>query len=202
MERLSEKLADRLVLHEIVEECDRDFYRYAVESLLLDVVNIAVMTLLAVGLGIVPESCVFLAFFHPLRTNCGGVHLKKWYTCCAASCILVCLIALSADYITIGWTVLPFSAAVCQFCIRKMAPCVHENHPLDPEARKRCREKAGRNGILVWGIVLVLKIIGLEKWAMLGWSAQTLNAVLMAGAFRGSRNDTDCPQSESEEPKN
>ena len=183
MERLSGKLADKLVLCEVVEECDRDFYQYAIESLLVYGVNAVVMTTLALGLGIVSESCVFLAFFYPLRTNCGGFHLKKWYTCCAASCILVCLVALGADFITIGWMVLPFSIAFCELCVWKMAPCVHKNHPLEPEEHGRCRSKARRYSLVVWGIVIALKIMGLEKWVMLGWSSQMLNAMLMAGTF-------------------
>lgn len=44
MEKIAGKFADQLVQREIVEEGDRDFYQYAIESLFIYIVNVAVMT--------------------------------------------------------------------------------------------------------------------------------------------------------------
>ena len=131
MEKIAGKLADQLVLQEIVKKDDRDFYQYAIESLFIYIVNAAVMMVLAFSLGKVYECGAFLFFFYPLRTYCGGIHLKKWYTCCAASCCIICLIVIGAGLIIVNWMVLIFSVIVCEICVWKKAPCSHVNHPLE-----------------------------------------------------------------------
>ncbi len=181
MERMAGKLADKLVCREVIEECDRDFYQYAIESLLLYAVNAAVMTVSAICLGKVAEFGIFLAFFYPLRTHCGGFHLKKWYTCCIASCGIISFITMAAALVTVSWPILLFSSILCEAWIWKTAPCIHPNHPLEEEEVKQNRHKARRNSIVIWGIVILLKAMGLEEWAMLGWSAQMLNGGLMGG---------------------
>lgn len=184
MEKIAGKLADQLVLQEIVKKDDRDFYQYAIESLFIYIVNAAVMMVLAFSLGKVYECGAFLFFFYPLRTYCGGIHLKKWYTCCAASCCIICLIVIGAGLIIVNWMVLIFSVIVCEICVWKKAPCSHVNHPLDSGQQRQFRHKARIYNAVIWGTVIVLKGMGMEVLVMLGWSAEVLNVVLMMGGGR------------------
>ena len=78
MYKVAERLADLLVAKKVVESKDRDFYRYAIEGILLYCVNLLTLFLLAIINEKLIECCIFLVFFFPLRTYCGGIHMKTW----------------------------------------------------------------------------------------------------------------------------
>ena len=81
MERIAGELSDVLVAKDVVEPEDRDFYRYAIESLLIIGINLFTMMGLAMLSGKAMECLFFLAVFSPLRSHIGGLHMKTWYSC-------------------------------------------------------------------------------------------------------------------------
>ena len=78
MEKAAGTLADILVKKSVVEKADRDFYRYAIETVLIYAVNIATMFILAAVTGKLPELALLLAVLYPLLKSCGGKHMNTW----------------------------------------------------------------------------------------------------------------------------
>ena len=123
MERLAGRLADGLVQKGIVIQTDRDFYRFAIESLLIYALNLGTLFLAAILSGKVPECIFFLTVFYPLRTSCGGIHMKTWYSCYVVSSVLLESILLLSGIVHISYLLLLCGFTACSVCIWTMAPC-------------------------------------------------------------------------------
>lgn len=78
MEKAAGTLADILVRKSVVEKADRDFYRYAIETAIIYVINLATMFLLAVITDKLLELILLLVVLCPLRQSCGGKHMKTF----------------------------------------------------------------------------------------------------------------------------
>ncbi len=184
MYKVAERLADLLVAKKVVESKDRDFYRYAIEGILLYCVNLLTLFLLAIINEKLIECCIFLVFFFPLRTYCGGIHMKTWYSCYIVSCAMIQFILMLSHNICIGWTVLIIGLFLSELCIWTLAPCDNPNHSLGQEQIKRCGQRAKIYSSIIIFLTIIFKLIGADICVMLSFSAQILaSALLIMGYF-------------------
>ncbi len=179
MERIAGALSDMLVAREVVESENREFYRYAIESILLLLVNLATMVGLAMASGKLCEGLFFLMVFSPLRSCCGGIHMKTWYSCYFVSCGIFEIVLLLSGMVSISWWLLLILIPVCELIIWKLAPCVDEKHPISEECIQKNRLHARVYSILLCCLTVVLKLLGYEVGVMLGGSAMVLCGGLM-----------------------
>ncbi len=179
MYKVAEKLVDLLVTKKVVESKDRDFYRYAIEGILLYFVNLFTLFLLAIINEKLIECCIFLVFFFPLRIYCGGIHMKTWYSCYIVSCAIIQFILMISHNIYIGWTVLIIGLFLSELCIWILAPCDNPNHFLEQEHKKRCRQRAKIHSTIIIFLTIIFKLIGADICVMLSFSAQILVSALL-----------------------
>lgn len=183
MEKTAGKLADILVAKGIVELRDRDFYRYAIEGILLYFVNLLTIFILAVINGKLVECCIFLSLFFPLRTYCGGMHMKTWYSCYVVSCVLIQSILILSGMIHMGWVVLLAGLVLSEICIWKLAPCESSAHILELSDNKKCRRKARMYSIFVFCLAVLLKCLEADICATLCFCAESLCSVLLLAGY-------------------
>ena len=179
MERIAGALSDMLVAKEVVESENREFYRYAIESILLLLVNLTTMVGLAMASGKLCEGLFFLMVFSPLRSCCGGIHMKTWYSCYFVSCGIFEIVLLLSGMFSVSWWLLLILLAVCEVIIRRLAPCVDEKHPISEESIQKNRLHARVYSVLMCSLVVVLKFLGYEVGVMLGVSTMVLCGGLM-----------------------
>ncbi len=179
MYKVAERLADLLVAKKVVESKDRDFYRYAIEGILLYLVNLFTLFLLAIINEKLIECCIFLVFFFPLRIYCGGIHMKTWYSCYIVSCAIIQFILMISHSICIGWVVLIIGLVLSGLCIWTLAPCDNPNHFLEQEHKKRCRQRAKIHSTIIIFLTIIFKLIGADICVMLSFSAQILVSALL-----------------------
>lgn len=179
MNRIAERLADTLVDKSVVDSKDRDFYRYAIEGILIYLVNFVTIFCLAGVSGRLAECCIFLICFFPLRIYCGGVHMKTWYYCYIASCTIIQFILLISHILQIGWAVLLIGLSVCELCIWKLAPCVHPNHPMKEQDIKRCKQKAKVYSCIIVCMAIFFKCFNADICVILCFSAECLASNLL-----------------------
>lgn len=184
MNKIAKRLVDKLVNGNIVDLEDRDFYQYAIEGLLLYFVNYVTIFCLAGISGRLIECFVFLICFFLLRTYCGGIHMKTWYSCYIASCAIIQFILLISHMIQIGWTVLLIGLFICEMCIWKLAPCVHPNHPMEEQEIKRCQQKAKINSCIATCVIIFLKFFEKDIYVMLCFSAECLTSGLLTLGYK------------------
>lgn len=91
MEKCANAIADWLVRCAMIDEEDKELYRYAAYSLILSISPL----LLAIGFGIcmgrVKESVMITLPFMLIRKFSGGYHTKHAWSCMICSCLLLFL---------------------------------------------------------------------------------------------------------------
>ena len=99
MEKIAVKLTELLIRKHIIESSMKDIYQYGfLCSLEIGAAFITSM-LICLSMGMLKEGLIFFAFFIPLRSYLGGVHLKKYWQCYLASCVILLLMLLAVKYI-------------------------------------------------------------------------------------------------------
>ena len=179
MEKIAGFMARKMVKHEVIDETDEMFYCYAIECFLICLVNIVTMFIIAICMKKFVECCFFLIVFIPLRSLCGGVHMKKWYSCYVVSCGIVAMILWISGRIIVGYPVLIVGLVLCNVVIGQLAPCVHENHELEESEITKAKTKAIRYSVISSLIAIGLQIVGNEMFVMLCFSAEWLVVVLL-----------------------
>lgn len=184
MEKAAGTLADILVRKSIVEKADRDFYRYAIETAIIYVINFATMFLLAVVTGKLPELFLLLAVLYPLRQSCGGKHMKTWYSCYVISCSVFEATLLISGIVHIHIAVMTAITAVCISCIWRFAPVMHHDHILEEQDFRQNRKKARILSICIAVAAFIFKYFGFEVGATICVSSEVLcSLLLLLGVF-------------------
>lgn len=179
MEKAAGTLADVLVRKNVVEKEDRDFYRYAIETVLVYAINLSTMLILAAVTGKLPELLLLLAVFYPLRTNCGGKHMNTWYACYIISCILMEAILLVSGIMNVHLVVMAVIMAACISCIWLLAPLEHKDHPLEKQDFAKGRKKVRIFIICVTILAFIFKYFGFEAGANICVCSEVLSCILL-----------------------
>jgi accessory gene regulator B len=179
MEQAAGTLADILVKKHIVDSQDRDFYRYAIETVLVYAINLMTMFILAAVTGKLKELIFFLAVFYPLRTNSGGKHMKTWYTCYITSCIVTEVILLLSAKITMHIISIVIILAAGIICIYTLAPIEHKDHPMEEQDFKKSRIKVRIFSVCISIAAIILKYFGYETAVFICVSSVALCSVLL-----------------------
>ena len=77
LERLSNRLADKLLSEKLISESERDIYAYGMELFLLRVVFYSVILLTAIVTDTLFIGAVFSIVYLSLRQYAGGYHCKS-----------------------------------------------------------------------------------------------------------------------------
>ena len=79
MEKIANKIAQILVRENMIDGSMLEIYQYGLVRMLE--IGGAVFTsfLICLSMGMMKEGLIFFAFFIPLRSYLGGVHLKKYW---------------------------------------------------------------------------------------------------------------------------
>ena len=179
MEKAAGTLADMLVRKSIVEKEDRDFYRYAIETAIIYAVNFITMFTLAAVTGKLTELLLLLAALYPLRSGCGGKHMKTWYGCYIVSCSVFEAVLLISGIIRIHIAVMTAIMAVCISCIWLFAPIEHHDHILEKRDFEKNRKKVRILSICVAVASYIFKYFGYEAGAAICVSSEVLCSVLL-----------------------
>ncbi len=179
MEKAAGTLADILVKKSVVEKADRDFYRYAIETVLIYAVNFATMFILAAVTGKLPELALLLAVLYPLRQSCGGKHMNTWYGCYVISCSVFEATLLISGMIHMHIAVMAAITVVCISCIWRFAPVEHHNHILDKQDFIQNKKRARILSMSIAAAAFIFKLFGFEVGAVICVSSEVLCSVLL-----------------------
>ena len=189
MEKAAGALADILVRKNIVEKQDRDFYRYAIETVLVYAINFITIFILAAVTGKLLELFLLLAVFYPLRTNCGGKHMNTWYSCYIISCINMEAVLLISGVMRVHIAVLSVVMAMCIICIWLLAPVEHHDHPMEEQDFIKSRKKVRIFSILVAIAAFIFKYLNYETGASICLCSEVLCSVLLLWSLMEGKID-------------
>lgn len=101
MEKIATKLAGLLIEKQIIEDSMYDIYHYGVLRMLEIGAAFFSSILICLSMGMIKEGLIFFAFFIPLRSYLGGVHLKKYWQCYLTSCLLLFMTLMIVKFVVI-----------------------------------------------------------------------------------------------------
>lgn len=167
MSKIAEKIADSLCHREVIEECDREIYKYGYEVLLE---NIGKTLFLLVAGGILRQFTVTLIFiiaFTTLRSCCGGYHASESWKCDLLTIFLWGMVvagtSLLESILVRGQTFMILIAVMSQLVIYQYAPVEHKDKRLTKEKQERNRRCALGLG-LIYGILILLLTFTLTRF--------------------------------------
>lgn len=148
---LVEASVSALIRRGIVDESERELYRFGINGLFLFVVNI--ITSIAIGIlcGMLWQSLLFSAAYIPLRRYAGGYHAKTPGRCYCLSVLLILCVLMILKYVAFSSLGVLAVLVVSAVIIFIKAPVASENKPLS-QAEQAAYQKRAR-------IILLAEII-------------------------------------------
>ena len=193
IEKLSGRLADKLVRENMIPVSERDIYAYGAELFMLKALFYSALLAAALLTRTLAEGAVFTFTYLYLRQYSGGYHCKTPMRCMAVSLLLY----LSMTFIYRTGTditkIFLLSAAVLSFAaVVRFSPSESEGNPLTDEERKKYRIIAS----VTSGIYLLLSaatfISGLDMiFYPLTWSLAADAALIKINKSGGKKHEKD-----------
>ena len=160
---LSKKMSSFFVKTNVIAEADREVYNYSLELLIATVLNIVILSILAIVTKTVWQTVLFVVGFVPFRFIAGGYHAKTHFRC-----LLVLLINYAA-FLSIIYFLPPtaniyISIACLLFSVITIlifAPVEHKNKPLSKMEKTKLRKKV----IVLLAIYLTALVICICLWS-------------------------------------
>lgn len=144
MEQISGAIAVRFTAYLNKDQHWCNIFQYAVQVLLEKWISLTVMGILAGSLGYGKEYILFLLVFMPLRSCCGGFHMKTYGGCLVCSCLLVVSVLVTSRMMPAESNVwmTGIGGVIPLIPVNRMAPVLHVNRPMKQKEIDRCRKKA------------------------------------------------------------
>lgn len=143
IQTISRRIAQKLGNILNSKENDIEIYSYSMEILILLLMTMALVTVLAVLLGVLKTTLVFLAAFAPFRCFGGGTHLSSGKRCVLVSTVIfitfgyLSYIAISQHILTI---LVIITILVGLYITIRWVPAGTAKHPIT-DNRIRCIQK-------------------------------------------------------------
>ena len=141
MKRVSSVLTDYVIHKGMVEEKDREMYKYGF-TVALEFSLFAVFCIfMALYLDMPVEGIIFFIIFSPLRSYAGGLHLESFQACFALSCLTYSAVLTIIKYIQIP-ALLSFTILITlELLVYALYPVEHINREVDEEENRYFKKK-------------------------------------------------------------
>ncbi|HHW61267.1 MAG TPA: accessory gene regulator B family protein [Syntrophomonadaceae bacterium] len=131
-----------------------EIYAYALQALLMIVLNLTLVVIAAFFLKIIPTTLAFLAVFIPFRVFGGGVHMSTFPRCIMIGSFLM----LGSAYLAAEMSILPHQLALlCLFTLLlafystvKWVPAGSEKSPIKDPGIVRMQKRNMLIAIVIW----------------------------------------------------
>ena len=167
-----EKMITWLVVNGLIQEHDRELYRYAIKSFLYLVAPLFLSFVLGLWLGCLSQGIVMVIPFMMTRKFCGGYHAKQEGICFVGSSLLLFLCMELALHTRGGWLLIVITCCA-SLCLAIFSPLDNENRRLSDDEIKLYRRMV-RKVVFLFLIVDVLLLIYEQQVYSVFWSVGIL----------------------------
>ena len=157
-EKFSNSLTESLVQAEIINNDDKEIYRYGILQSMISILNFVTTLMVGVLLHALWQSVVFIVAYIPLRHYAGGYHAKTPKRCYFLSILLVSVLLLVMNNIPISFQVGRVIFVVASIVILTLSPVGVKAKPLDHIEKKVYK----RRTCLIWLIEAIISMIALH----------------------------------------
>ncbi len=155
IESIASVITNFLIKREVVNQDEKDIYKYGYEILISSIIGILLVLILGLITNSLIVSMIFIAVFCSLRFKCGGYHADSYVACnlvFTTVFIIVLLIEKFSEKVLISSAIL-FMIYLMGFLVMYMyAPVENRNKPLDEDEKKKGRRESYILYI-VWSVI-------------------------------------------------
>lgn len=193
IEKLSGRLADKLVRENMIPVSERDIYAYGAELFMLKALFYSALLIAALLTRTLAEGAVFTFTYLFLRQYSGGYHCKTPMRCMAVSLLLYLSMTFVYRTGTELTEIILIAAAVLSFVtVVLFSPSESEGNPLTAEERKKYRIIAS----VTSGIYLLLSAVTFISeldmiFYPLTWSLAADAALILINKSGGKKHEKD-----------
>ncbi len=144
-----------LVRREVVNQDEKDVYKYGFEILFSTILGICIVLILGLTAGSLMTSLIFITVFSSLRFKCGGYHADSYLSCNVVYTIvfmIVLMIEKFSEKVLVSPPVLVMIYLLGVIVVHMYAPVENVNKPLDMEEKKKGR-KESHILYVIWAVV-------------------------------------------------
>lgn len=145
---ISEKITNRLIRKNVIEDYNREIYLFGVEQFLTTTLNIVTTIVIGLVLGELWQSILFVLMFMMLRSYAGGYHASTPVGCYFLTSSIIAIALSVLKYIEINILVCVGLLIISGVVILILSPVQSENKPLDNIEFVIYRKKA----IAIWTV--------------------------------------------------
>lgn len=135
MEKCTDTVVDWMIRCNVINEADKELYKYALHSLLLLVSPLILAGGIGFGLGSVKHGVALIFPFMFLRKFSGGYHAKKLHTCIMGSGFLLFLCIMVSMHMQCDWK-LAIATGIASVSLIAFSPIDSENRRLDTDEKR------------------------------------------------------------------
>lgn len=159
MEKCTDTVVDWMIRCNVINEADKELYKYALHSLILLVSPLILAGGIGFGLGSVKHGVALIFPFMVLRKFSGGYHAKKLHTCIMGSGFLLFLCIMLSTHMQCDWK-LAIATGIASVSLIVFSPIDNENRRLDTD-EKRTYKKITVFCVIFFGLLdIVLFLLG------------------------------------------
>ena len=153
--KISEKITNRLIRKNVIEDCNREIYLFGVDQFLMIALNIVTTIVIGLVLGELWQSILFVLMFMVLRSYAGGYHASTPVGCYFLTSSIIAIALSVLKFIEINVLVCVGLLIISGVVILILSPVQSENKPLDNIEFVIYRKKA----ITVWTVEFMCAVI-------------------------------------------
>lgn len=169
MDSLIQNILFKMVIAELINEDNKDVYRFGLECLLLKTIHYLSYLFIGFVLHMTIPMLVSVTALMLLRSKTGGYHAKTRLRCYCLSCFTVLLICLFNKVIFPTWLFL-LAIIITNLAVWCFTPAEHDNRPLEKSEKIKFRRQA----LLLLGTadvamaITAIKDLDLSQWLLNG----------------------------------
>ena len=185
MNRISERITEKLLKLDIIAEEDREIYSYGFHQIGMAGMNIISTLILGALFHMIGESAFLMLFYIPIRRYVGGYHARTPFRCYLMSMGIIVCALLGIQSMVLHGLVSMLVLVVLGIFVFFLCPIPDANKPLSKGECKAYKRKS----IGIYGAECIIYIIGSfaggdQILNVMTWANIVLLAVLLLGLLR------------------
>ena len=161
LEYLNNRVIIKLSENKIIQKKDVEIYRYGLDLLSATIVKIVGLGIIALLLGVVKETFLFIICFSSLRIQAGGIHANTPLKCFLMTVVLtfgsIFLVSLLTKDQYVYFQVLSILVSIT--LVFRYAPIESTNKPLTEEEKVLYKSRSMATAVILGIIILMINII-------------------------------------------
>lgn len=157
------KLVDRMERENIIEKTDREYYEYALITMIEHMIAVGSMLMVGMLFRQSVPTVIFLIFFLSLRKRTGGYHADKFWQCYLLT-VVTYIGVIQAAFVLVEKPFMMYGILVWAVLVIEMIGTVnHPNMAMDPFELQETKKAARLLALVEFGVIAASAVLEVNQ---------------------------------------